>query len=107
MATSPERDPEWRPLSAATSVLGGKWDPVVVRELLAGPRRFSELTRFDGLSNKVLSDCLDRLQAAAVVDREVVSEKPVRVEYSLTDAGRELAPAIDALEEWGRTHRGD
>jgi DNA-binding HxlR family transcriptional regulator len=106
MATRREREPDWKPLSAAAAVLRHKWTPVLVRDLLDhGSRRFSDLARFDGLSNKVLSENLDRLQSAELVDREVVEEKPVRVRYSLTESGRELAPAIDALEEWGRSHR--
>jgi DNA-binding HxlR family transcriptional regulator len=86
-------------------VLRRKWHPVIVHELLArGPCRFSELNRVEGLSNKVLSESLDRLEDCGLVDREVRSEKPVRVEYSLTEAGRALEPTIDALGAWGDRH---
>lgn len=107
MATSGD-DPDWKPLSAAVSVLRHKWTPLILRELLTnGPRRFSELSRFDGLSNKVLSEHLDHLQHAGLVDREEVSQTPVRVRYSLTESGAALSPAIDALETWGRSYRNE
>jgi DNA-binding HxlR family transcriptional regulator len=103
--TDADRTADRDALSAAASVLCHKWDPLIVRELLArGPCRFSELGRLDGLSNKVLSESLDHLESAGLVDREVVSEKPVRVRYSLTESGRALDSAIDALEQWGRVH---
>ncbi len=100
----PGAEADWRAVHRAAGVLRRKWHPVVVHELLArGPCRFSELG-VEGLSNKVLSETLDGLQESGLVDREVLSEKPVRVQYSLTDSGRALGPAIDALRAWGDHH---
>jgi len=58
----------------------------------------------DGISSKVLSDTLDDLEDNDIVDREIVNEKPVRVEYSLTEFGRSLEPVIVAMREWGEAY---
>jgi len=101
-------DDDWCGVTCTMDVLGKKWGPVVVHRLLDGaPLRFSELADDLGpVTNKVLSETLDDLEASGVVDREVVAEKPVTVEYSLTDRGRSLRPVITALEDWGQTHLG-
>jgi DNA-binding HxlR family transcriptional regulator len=75
------------------------------RLLEADSLRFNELLEtVDGITNKVLSESLDDLEDKDLVDRTVVSEKPVRVEYALTDRGRSLRPVIEALEQWGSAH---
>jgi DNA-binding HxlR family transcriptional regulator len=66
---------------------------------------FTELKeQVDGVSSKVLSDSLEDLQDKNLVDRAIVSEKPFRVEYSLTPQGVELEPIIRAMEEWGNNN---
>jgi len=70
-----------------------------------GPLGFSALKRdVDGISSKVLSDSLDDLEEANIVDREIVSERPVRVEYSLTEFGRSLEPVIFSMRDWGKKY---
>ncbi|MDS0278891.1 helix-turn-helix transcriptional regulator [Halomicroarcula sp. S1AR25-4] len=102
-------DDPWCGLTCAVDVLGHKWHPVVVHRLLArGPLGFGELADDVGaITNKVLSETLADLEAAAVVDRTVVDDRPVRVEYSLTDDGEALAPAIEALQDWGEQYLVD
>ncbi|MFB6068916.1 MAG: winged helix-turn-helix transcriptional regulator [Halobacterium sp.] len=97
---------DWCALTCAASVLDRKWHPVIVDRLLAdGPLGFNALQdSVDGISSTVLSDSLEALEDADVVDRRVVSEKPYRVEYALTARGEDLAPVVDALREWGETH---
>ena len=97
---------EWCPISATAAVLGRKWHPVIVHRLLQrGPLGFNALEEaVDGVSSKVLSDSLDDLAERGLVDREVVSETPFRVEYSLTERGRSLEPVIGAMREWGEEH---
>jgi DNA-binding HxlR family transcriptional regulator len=94
---------DWCPVTATASILGKKWHPVIVDRLLAvGPLGFSALQdAVDGISSKVLSDSLEDLEDNGIVSREVVSEKPFRVEYSLTERGQELEVVIDAMREWG------
>jgi DNA-binding HxlR family transcriptional regulator len=97
---------DWCPVTTTASLVGKKWHPVVIDRLLAaGPCGFSELEeRVDGISSKVLSDVLDDLEEKRLIDRTIVSEKPVRTEYSLTEHGESLESVIDAMHEWGDQH---
>lgn len=96
-------------LRQATGILGKKWHPILVSTLLRdGPLGFNDLkSNLNGISDKVLSESLDDLQAAGVVARDVIDAKPVRVEYSLTAAGRDLEPVIEDLRAWSREHLAD
>jgi DNA-binding HxlR family transcriptional regulator len=78
-----------------------------VRRLLAdGPLGFAQLeASIDGISGTVLSDTLENLESDGIVERDVVSEKPFRVDYSLTAAGQDLEPVIRALAEWSERYR--
>jgi DNA-binding HxlR family transcriptional regulator len=97
---------EWCPVTTTATLIGRKWHPVIVHRLLEkGPLGFNTLeSEVDGISSKVLSDSLDDLEEAKLVDREIVSEKPFRVAYSLTERGEDLEDVIEAMAEWGRTH---
>ncbi|MFB6222679.1 MAG: winged helix-turn-helix transcriptional regulator [Haloarcula sp.] len=96
----------WCGLTCAMDVLGNKWHPVVVHRLLAnGPMGFGALADDIGtVTNKVLSETLTNLEADGIVERTVIEEQPVRVQYSLTERGRDLNPAIEALQQWGDAH---
>lgn len=96
---------DWCPITATSRLIGKKWHPAIIHRLLqCGPLGFSELLeQIDEISNKVLSDSLDDLENNEIINREVISQKPLRVDYSLTDFGRSLEPVIRAMEEWGRT----
>jgi DNA-binding HxlR family transcriptional regulator len=97
---------EWCPITTTASVIGKKWHPVLVHRLLEhGPSGFNELKEsVDGISSKVLSDSLEDLQDNGLVVRDVISEQPFRVQYSLTERGSSLEPVIEAMAEWGQTH---
>ncbi|MFC6873406.1 winged helix-turn-helix transcriptional regulator [Halobellus marinus] len=97
---------EWCPVTTTTSLIGKKWHPVIIHRLIEhGPSGFNELKEdIDGISSKVLSDSLEDLSENHLVTREVISEKPFRVRYSLTEHGRSLEPVIDAMRDWGREH---
>lgn len=97
---------EWCPVTTTATLIGKKWHPVIVHRLLeSGPSGFNELkTNVDGISSKVLSDSLDDLESKQLVDREIISEKPVRVQYSLTEHGESLKPVIYAMRDWGLQH---
>ncbi|MFC6905566.1 winged helix-turn-helix transcriptional regulator [Halalkalicoccus tibetensis] len=84
-------------------LISKKWHPVIIHRLLEdGPLRFNELKeRIEGISAKVLTDSLEDLTGNELVRRTVVSESPLRVEYELTDTGRELQGALEALAQWG------
>jgi DNA-binding HxlR family transcriptional regulator len=97
---------DWCPITTTATLIGKKWHPVIVHRLLqAGPLGFNALKEeVDGISSKVLSDSLSDLEASKLVEREIVSEKPFRVEYSLTERGADLEPVIQSMAEWGETH---
>jgi DNA-binding HxlR family transcriptional regulator len=97
---------EWCPITSTATLVGKKWHTVIIHRLLEhGPLGFNALKEdVDGISSKVLSDSLEDLGNKQLVNREIVSEKPVRVEYSLTDLGRSLEPVIVEMREWGVTH---
>jgi DNA-binding HxlR family transcriptional regulator len=80
------------------ALLGGAWTPNIVWYLREGPRRFNELRGdIQGVSSKVLSARLKRLADDGIVTRTVMPTTPPSVEYALTDFGRELLPAVDAI----------
>jgi DNA-binding HxlR family transcriptional regulator len=97
---------EWCPITSTATIIGKKWHPVIIHRLLAeGPSGFNELKEaVDGVSSKVLSDSLEDLQEKDLVNREVISEQPFRVQYSLTERGESLEPVISAMAEWGQEH---
>lgn len=97
---------EWCPVSTTSSLIGKKWHPVIIHRLLEhGPSGFNELKdEVDGISSKVLSDSLEDLGENELIEREIISEKPFRVQYSLTDHGRSLEPVIYAMRDWGLEH---
>jgi len=74
---------------------------LVVRHLFTGPKGFNELLRASGINSKTLSATLKFLEEYGIVDRKVVSTRPFSVQYSLTQAGLELKPALEALGNWG------
>ncbi|MGH2662810.1 MAG: winged helix-turn-helix transcriptional regulator [Actinomycetota bacterium] len=91
------------PGAATFELLGKKWTAYIVWALLDGPRRFTALlTAAPGLGDRVLSQRLKELEAAGIVTRSQYAEIPPRVEYELTDVGRELRPVIAEMERWGR-----
>jgi len=105
-ADAPDGPASRCPLTTTASILGKKWHPLIVGVLLAeGPLGFNELKeRVRGISDKVLSESLDDLQTHGVVERTVIDDKPVRVEYSLTTLGEQLEPALRAMEQWGERY---
>jgi DNA-binding HxlR family transcriptional regulator len=89
-------------LKRALALIGPKWTLQIVEALLEKPRRFTELERaLVDVNPKVLTDRLRELVESGLVLRTYYAEVPPRVEYSLTDRGRALRPAISALERWG------
>lgn len=93
------------PVEPALKKIGGKWKGVIVCRLLFGTWRFNELLRsLPGCTQKVLTTQLRELEMDGIVRREFFREVPPRVEYSLTDVGRDLLPMIRASCEWTQKH---
>jgi DNA-binding HxlR family transcriptional regulator len=92
-------------LEAALAVVGGKWKPIVLWHLAAGPCRFGALRRLvTGISEKMLIQQLREMQADGIVSRKDYREIPPRVEYALTPFGLSLIDALRPLCDWGARH---
>jgi DNA-binding HxlR family transcriptional regulator len=88
----------------AMSLLGKRWTGLVLRVLLDGPCRFGDfLNRIDGISDPILSERLKELEAQKLVQRRVLPETPVRVEYVLTPKGEGLRDVLILLHRWADT----
>ena len=86
---------------SAVDLLGKRWTPLIVQLLLKGPHRYSELyEELEVVTEGMLSQRLKELERARVVERRVIDEQPVRVEYHLTSKGRALSRVISGLERW-------
>ncbi|WP_144521922.1 winged helix-turn-helix transcriptional regulator [Bacillus pumilus] len=85
----------------AVELLSKRWVALIVFQLLSGSQRFSEIeAALTNLSGRVLSERLKELEAAGILKRKVFAETPVRIEYSLTDMGRSLAPVFEEIAKW-------
>ncbi|MER3481936.1 MAG: transcriptional regulator [Meiothermus sp.] len=83
-------------------VLSNRWTSLILRELLPGTRRWSELKSvLVGISPKTLAERLRILEEQGILTRTVYPEVPPRVEYTLTDKGKSLGPIFEAMREWG------
>ncbi|MEN3280151.1 MAG: hypothetical protein V7607_1291 [Solirubrobacteraceae bacterium] len=93
------------PLARALDLIGERWTFLVVRELLLGPRRYTDLLDgLPGVGTNILAARLAALQAAELIaKRTLPAPTPVTV-YELTDAGRALGPTVRSLSEWGQQH---
>ena len=88
----------------AVELIGRRWNGAIIRAMLSGARRFSEIhAAIPGLSDRLLSERLKEFNAEGLVERTVIPETPVRIEYELTEKGRALAPSVDALSQWAET----
>ncbi|MFB7668588.1 winged helix-turn-helix transcriptional regulator [Kitasatospora sp. NPDC056138] len=93
------------PARTAIEVIANKWTVVTLYALADGPKRPGELVDLSGgISRKVLTETLRRLQRHGLVDRQRYAEAPPRVEYSLTALGRTLQEPITMLTAWAQEH---
>ena len=95
--------PDTCPLAECLGIIGGVWTPGIIWYLGHSARTFSELkSDLNGVSAKVLSTRLKKLAQDGVLQRSVKPTSPPTVEYALTDLGRELKPAIEAIVAVGQ-----
>ena len=102
-AEDAEAEPRCCPkLHEAVELVGKRWTGAIVAVLLnGGPMRFSEIAQaVPQLSDRLLSERMKELEGRGVVERRVLEGTPARVEYSLTEMGRQLAPALTELKCW-------
>ena len=89
----------------AVELVGKRWTGAILLVLLEGPLRFCEITHVvPDLSDRLLSERLKELEGEDIVRRRVYDGSPVRVEYSLTQKGRALEPALRALKSWSHSY---
>ena len=94
------------PVATAVALIGGKWKLLILRNLKARPWRFNELQGdLDGISQKVLTDSLRQMIDDGLAYRQDYPELPPKVEYGLTDLGRQMLPIIDALADFGNYYK--
>ncbi|WP_413105437.1 winged helix-turn-helix transcriptional regulator [Streptomyces sp. Inha503] len=95
------------PTRLTIEIIASKWSVLVLYALVGGPKRPVELVALSGgISRKVLTQTLRRLQGNGLVDRRVYAEAPPRVEYGLTALGQTLREPIVMLTEWARANSG-
>jgi DNA-binding HxlR family transcriptional regulator len=92
------------PIAASLEVVGERWALLVVREIVMGSRRFTDIVRGTGAPRDRIAARLKVLEQAGVIERTAYQDNPERFEYSLTDSGTALVPVLDALLAWGLDH---
>ncbi|MBX4201616.1 helix-turn-helix transcriptional regulator [Candidatus Saccharibacteria bacterium] len=89
-------------VAQALCVVGNKWTALILLELAKGPVRFSKLeTTLPGISPRTLSQRLDDMEQMKIITKQAYAEVPPRVEYCLTQKGRDLLPILKSMADWG------
>lgn len=93
-------------VATTVQIVGSKWKLLILRDLLTGPKRPSQLLQsLEGLSQKVLTSCLKSMMEDKIVERIDFEVVPLHVEYKLTSLGNTLLPIIDVMEQWGKYYK--
>jgi DNA-binding HxlR family transcriptional regulator len=91
----------------AVELVGRRWTGAILRVLMDGPLRFSEIAQaIPELSDRLLSERMKELERRGIVQRTVFPGPPLRVEYELSKMGRELEPALSEIQRWARRWLG-
>jgi DNA-binding HxlR family transcriptional regulator len=89
-------------VARASDVLSGKWTTLIIRDLLSGKKRFSELARsLSGISPRILSERLQMLEQEGMISKKIFATVPPTTEYQLTVEGRKITPIIEAMARFG------
>ncbi len=93
-------------MAYALSVIGGRWKPAILFNLLTGTMRYNELFKsISGISERMLVAQLRELEQYGLVKRIIYPEVPPRVEYELTSLGLSTKSMLQSISEWGNMHR--
>lgn len=94
------------PVEVTLGLLSSKWKTLIIRELLTGTKRFSEIKRaLPGVTQKMLTQSLRGLEEDGLIERKIFPVVPPKVEYKLTDLGWSLNPVIDTMRAFGTHYR--
>mgnify|MGYP001419367283 CR=1 FL=1 len=87
---------------SAFEILGKRWTGLIIWALMDGPMRFKDISAMiPELSDRMLTERFKELEQAGIVSRHVYPEMPIRIEYELTEKGKALRPAMEAVKRWG------
>lgn len=90
------------PVTITLNMIGGRWKPVILYQLVSGTKRYGELKKcLSHISEKMLIQQLKALEADGLVDRKAFPVVPPHVEYSLTRSGKSLSPILEAMAKFG------
>lgn len=93
------------PIETVIHVLGGKWKPMILWNLVESTKRFCDLEKLiPDVSQKMLTQHLRNLEQEGVIERTVYPTIPPKVEYSLSEYGRTLIPVAEVMCAWGENH---
>jgi len=94
------------PVARTLDLIGERWTILLLRDLLLqGPRRFQHFQEsLPGVAPNILSARLKSLEENGLVQRQLYSDRPPRVEYVLTEKGKSLGPVVKAMRDWGAKH---
>ena len=96
------------PVELTLLLISNKWKVSIIRDLLDGTKRFSELKKsINNISQKVLTSNLREMEENDLLTRKVYPEVPPRVEYTLTDIGYSLKTLLDDMDKWGTWYRSE
>ena len=96
------------PVELTLLLISNKWKVLIIRDLLEGTKRFSELKKsITNISQKVLTSNLREMEENDLLTRKVYPEVPPRVEYTLTDIGYSLKTLLDDMDKWGTWYRSE
>lgn len=94
------------PIATTLDIVGDKWTLIVLRDMFAGKKRFSDfLESPEPMKRSILTDRLKRLESTGLIRRERYQRRPDRYEYFLTRSGAELLPVLQAIARWGMNNR--
>ncbi len=93
------------PIERGMRVIGGKWKGSILWHLKDGPVRFNELARqMSGASKKMIDQRLKEMEAQGLVNRDVISTRPIAVAYEITDLGRSVLGILNQLKDWAEEY---
>lgn len=96
------------PVELTLLLISNKWKVLIIRDLLEGTKRFSELKKsITNISQKVLTSNLREMEENGLLNRKVYPEVPPRVEYTLTKVGYSLEPLLTDMDKWGTWYRDE
>lgn len=95
---------DWKSARATVELISGKWTLLLIAELAEGSRGHNDLARSSGLDHRALDRTLSQMEDSGLIEREVRTQRPLRVRYALTPAALSLISPLDSLARWRPPH---